>query len=57
VLFLAIGLAILSRHAPWAERLKLRLKARYPKAGEIFTRAEIAAERWMHKFSRRFRRS
>ncbi len=57
VLFLAIGLIILSRHASWAERLILRLKARYPRAGELFTRAEGMAERWIHKISRRVRGS
>lgn len=56
VLFLAIGLIILSRHASWAERLLLRLKARYPRAGEVFTRAETTAERWLHRFARRVRR-
>jgi uncharacterized membrane protein YbaN (DUF454 family) len=56
VLFLAIGLIILSRHATWAERLLLRLKARFPKAGDMFTRAEAMAERWLHRFARRVRR-
>jgi len=55
VLFLAIGLIILSRHAAWAERLLARLKARYPRAGDLFTRAEVMAERWLHRISRRFR--
>ena len=57
VLFLAIGLIILSRHATWAERLILRLKTRYPRAGELFTKAEVMAEHWIHKVSRRVRRS
>lgn len=56
LLFLAIGLIILSRHAPWAERLLLRLKARYPRAGDVFTRAEVTAERWLHRVARRVRR-
>ena len=57
ILFLAIGLIILSRHAPWAERLILRLKTRYPRAGDVFTKAEVAAERWIHKIGRRVRGS
>ncbi len=57
VLFLAIGLIILSRYASWAERLLLWLKNRYPKAGEMFTRAEGMAERWLHKVGRLLRRS
>jgi uncharacterized protein len=57
LLFLAIGLIILSRHAVWADRFLLRLKERFPRAGEAFTRAEVMAERWMHKLGRRVRRS
>ena len=57
VLFLAIGLIILSRHATWAERLLARLKARYPRAGSMFVRAEVMAERWLHRISRRVRGS
>ena len=56
LLFLAIGLIILSRHAAWAERLLLRLKARYPRAGNLFIKAEVTAERWLHRFARRVRR-
>jgi uncharacterized membrane protein YbaN (DUF454 family) len=57
VLFLAIGLIVLSRHAAWAERLLARLKARYPRAGNMFVRAEVMAERWLHRISRRVRGS
>ena len=57
ILFLAIGLIILSRHADWAERFRRRLETRYPRAGELFTRAEVMAERWMHKIGRRVRGS
>lgn len=56
VLFLAIGLIILSRHAAWAERLILRLKSRYPRAGHVFTRAEVTVERLLHRLARRVRR-
>jgi len=57
ILFLAIGLIILSRHAAWADRLLQRLKARFPRAGDAFTRAEMMAERWIHRLGRRMRRS
>jgi uncharacterized membrane protein YbaN (DUF454 family) len=57
VLFLAIGLIILSRHAVWAERLLARLKARFPRAGNMFAQAEATAERWVHRIARRVRRS
>jgi uncharacterized membrane protein YbaN (DUF454 family) len=56
-LFLAIGLIILGRHAAWAERLLSRIKERYPRAGDMFTRAEVMSERWVHAVARRFRRS
>ena len=32
ILFIAVGLIILSRYAPWAEGLLVRLKERHPKA-------------------------
>lgn len=57
VLFLIVGLIILSRHAPWAERLLARLKARFPRLGSVFTRGEQLAERWIHKLGRRVRGS
>lgn len=57
VLFLVVGLIILSRHAPWAERLLARLKARFPRLGSVFTKAEHLAERWIHKLGRRVRGS
>ena len=46
VLFMAVGLIILSRHATWAENLLARLKARHPKADELITKAEDLAESW-----------
>lgn len=57
VLFLAVGLIILSRHASWAERLLLRLKERFPRAGVVFSRAELMVERGLHRLGRRLRRS
>ncbi|MCB1971644.1 MAG: hypothetical protein H6851_06610 [Geminicoccaceae bacterium] len=46
ILFIAVGLIILSRHATWAENLLARLKARHPRADDIITRAEDFAEKW-----------
>ncbi len=57
VLFLAIGLIILSRQAPWAERLLARVKARHPRMGGMLARAEHLAERWVHKLGRLVRGS
>lgn len=41
-----IGLAILSRHAAWAERLMTRLKQRFPRLGHLVDVAEARAEAW-----------
>jgi uncharacterized membrane protein YbaN (DUF454 family) len=43
-LFLAIGLVILSRHAPWAQRLVDRLKRKYPRLGAKLDAAEAKAQ-------------
>ncbi|GBD43842.1 hypothetical protein HRbin40_01325 [bacterium HR40] len=40
VLFIVVGLVLLSRHAPWAQRLLERFKARHPGARAVVERAE-----------------
>ena len=57
VLFLAVGFIILSRHAPWAERLLARIKARYPRVETTLAKAENLAERWGQKLGRLVRGS
>ncbi|MCB2053707.1 MAG: hypothetical protein KDE35_05620 [Geminicoccaceae bacterium] len=54
-LFIAIGLIVLSRHAPWAGRLLDRLKAKHPKADELITRAEDVASNAGHRVADFFR--
>ncbi len=49
-LFLAIGLAILARHAAWARLLRMRLVARYPRLGAKMDEAERVAHRWWVRF-------
>jgi uncharacterized membrane protein YbaN (DUF454 family) len=56
VLFITVGLLILSRHAPWAERLLTRLKARHPGFARTVVAAEELAQRWMDRIAVRFRR-
>lgn len=56
VLFITVGLLILSRHAPWAERLLARLKARHPAIGRSVVAAEELAQRWMDRIAVRLRR-
>jgi sulfite exporter TauE/SafE len=45
VLFICVGLIILSRHARWAERLLGRLKAQHPQVARAVVAAEELAER------------
>lgn len=46
-LFVVVGLAILSRHAPWARRLLERLKERHPKVRTVIDRGERLTQRWL----------
>lgn len=48
-LFLAIGLIILAKTAPWAERLLDRFRKRYPDAGRLIDKAETKVEVWGRK--------
>ena len=54
-LFLFVGLLILAKYAPWAERLLDRLETRYPKFGKVKDQAEDAMERWQKRISGWFR--
>lgn len=48
-LFLLVGLLILARHAPWAERVLDWLKRRHPKAAEMIESAEAMSDRWVNR--------
>jgi uncharacterized membrane protein YbaN (DUF454 family) len=50
-LFLFVGLLILARYAPWAQRLLDHLEERYPKFGQVKDQAESAMERWGKKIA------
>lgn len=56
VLFLTVGLLILSKHAPWAERLLGRLKSRYPAVARMNVAAQEIAERWTDWLALRLKR-
>jgi uncharacterized membrane protein YbaN (DUF454 family) len=56
VLFITVGLLILSRHAAWAERLLTRLKARHPGFARTVVAAEELAQRWMDRIAVHLRR-
>ena len=54
-LFLAIGLIILAKTAPWAERLLDKFRRRYPDAGRLIDQAEDKVEVWGKKAMAFFR--
>jgi uncharacterized membrane protein YbaN (DUF454 family) len=45
VLFICVGLLILSKELPWANRLLLRLRKKYPKIGGVLEDARRYTER------------
>ena len=47
ILFIMLGLLVLSYHSPWAERLLARLRARFP-------RQHAAMHEWAHRLRSRF---
>jgi hypothetical protein len=48
-LFLAVGLIILARHAPWAERLLNYLRQKSPKLDRAIANAEVKTNEWRHR--------
>lgn len=48
-LFLAIGLIILAKTAPWAERLLERFKKTHPDAGTMIEKADAKVHQWGRK--------
>jgi hypothetical protein len=48
-LFLAIGLIILARHAPWAERLLDYLRQKSPRLDRSIAKAEVKTNQWRHR--------
>jgi len=47
MLFLVVGLAILSRHALWARRLLERMKRQHPRVRAVIDRGERLTQRWL----------
>ena len=54
-LFLAIGMIILAKTAPWAERTLDRFRKRYPQAGAIIDKADDKVHEWGRKVAAFFR--
>ncbi len=53
IVFLLIGLALLSSESETARRLTERLRARYPGLSERLDRAEARARQWCIRIARR----
>ncbi len=53
VLFIFVGLIILSWEYGWARRLLDKLRTRFPKLGSVADRATARAAGWMKRFSDR----
>ena len=49
ILFLLIGLFILSSEYVWAHHLLLKLKRRFPAVAAQFDKTAAKAQRWMHR--------
>lgn len=49
VLFILVGLALLSTQYAWARRLLARLRERYPKLHRLADQAIARANRWMRR--------
>ena len=52
ILFLLIGLVILSSEYVWAHHLLSRLRQRFPKIGSVADKAAAKGSRWLRRFSR-----
>ncbi len=51
ILFLLVGLIILSSEYVWAHHLVLRIKQRFPKIGRVADQATEKAKAWMQRLS------
>lgn len=54
ILFILIGLSLLSTVSPWAERLLKRIRERFPKISGTYDEAKVRAKSWQEKISKKF---
>ena len=54
-LFLAVGLIILARHAPWAERLLNYLRQKSPRLDRAIAKAEASTHDWRYRAEAKWR--
>ena len=57
LLFLLLGLALLSQEVAWAARLRDRIAQRFPRMHSVAVEAEFRAGRWLRRLRRRSSRS
>ncbi|WP_027133988.1 PGPGW domain-containing protein [Geminicoccus roseus] len=55
-LFIFVGLIVLSKHAPWANRALERVRQKWPTMGNLIDKAESLAEAWIGKATNGVRR-
>jgi uncharacterized protein len=53
ILFILVGLIILSSQYAWARLLLSRLRRRFPKIGGLVDTASVRAKRWMRRLASR----
>jgi uncharacterized protein len=49
ILFICVGLLILSKEVPWADRMLIRLRKKYPKMGGVLENARTYMDREFEK--------
>lgn len=49
ILFIAVGLIILSRVHPWARAFTVRLRRRFPALNRVHQAARDRARNWLHR--------
>jgi len=49
ILFICVGLLILSKEVPWADRMLMRLRKKYPKIGKVLEDARSYMDREFEK--------
>lgn len=57
ILFITIGLIILSTEYVWAHHLLQKLRARFPRIAHMSEEAKVKAERWMDRIVHRKRKA
>lgn len=55
ILFILVGLYLLSHEIPWAARLLKRLKKRYPALNQKLEEVKLKSENWLNRLFKRNR--